>query len=87
MPMGYSKFRKVFKQVTGLSPNQYYLNLRLNKAKALLVNTDLSIVEISNLTGFENLFYFSNYFKKKNGVSPILYRNNKRNTNIYSLKS
>ena len=82
LPMGYSKFRKVFKQVTGLSPNQYYLNIRLEKAKNLLINTDLSVVEISTLTGFENLFYFSNYFKKKNGVSPILYRSSKRKRNM-----
>lgn len=74
LPMGYSKFRKVFKQKTGLSPNQYYLELRLNKAKALLKTTDLNIIEISHLTGFETLFYFSALFKKKNGVSPKFYR-------------
>lgn len=74
LPMGYSKFRKVFKQVTGLSPNKYYLEIRLNKAKALLLNTDLSLIKISHLTGFETPYYFSTYFKKKYGVSPIAYR-------------
>ena len=74
LPMGYSKFRKVFRQETGLSPNQYYLEMRLNKAKSLLMTTDLNIVEISHLTGFETLFYFSALFKKKNGVSPKFYR-------------
>jgi AraC-like DNA-binding protein len=74
LPMGYSKFRKVFKQVTGLSPNQYYLEIRLNKAKALLISTDLSLVKISHLTGFETPFYFSTYFKKKYGMPPIVFR-------------
>lgn len=74
LPMGYSKFRKVFKQMTGFTPNQYYLEMRLNKAKSLLISTDLNIVEISHLTGFETLFYFSALFKKKNGVSPKFYR-------------
>lgn len=74
LPMGYSKFRKAFKQSTGESPNQYHLNLRLNRAKSLLSTTALSINEVAVQTGFESLFYFSKLFKKKNGVSPRTYR-------------
>lgn len=86
LPMGYSKFRRVFKEITGLSPNQYYLNLRLNKAKALLITTDLSILDIAQLTGFETPFYFSRFFKKKSGVPPAYYRSNKRKINQSSPK-
>jgi AraC-like DNA-binding protein len=75
IPMSYSKFRQAFKKTTGLSPNQYYLNIRLNKAKELLNSTSLSINEIAYHTGFESIFYFSKLFKKKNGVSPRDYRN------------
>jgi len=74
IPMSYSKFRQAFKKATGLSPNQYYLDIRLNKAKALLISTSLSVNEISYHTGFESIFYFSKLFKKKNGVSPKDYR-------------
>lgn len=74
LPMGYSKFRKAFKQSTGESPNQYHLNLRLNKAKDLLTSTGLNINEVANQTGFDSVFYFSKLFKKKNGVSPKFYR-------------
>jgi AraC-like DNA-binding protein len=74
LPMGYSRFRKAFKELTGQSPNQYHLNLRLSKAKDLLINTNLSINEISFKTGFESVFYFSKLFKKKNQVSPKFYR-------------
>lgn len=74
LPMGYSKFRKAFKQSTGESPNQYHLNLRLNRAKGLLSTTALSINEVAAQTGFESLYYFSKLFKKKNGVSPRTYR-------------
>jgi len=73
--MSYSKFRQAFKKSTGLSPNQYYLNIRLNKAKELLTSTSLNINEIAYHTGFESIFYFSKLFKKKNGVSPKDYRN------------
>jgi AraC-like DNA-binding protein len=76
IPMSYSKFRQEFKKATGLSPNQYYLNVRLNKAKELLSATSLSINEIAYHTGFESIFYFSKLFKKKNGISPKDYRNN-----------
>lgn len=74
LPMGYSAFRKSFKQLTGHSPNQYHLNLRLNRAKDLLNSTILNINEIALQTGFESVFYFSKLFKKKHGVSPRSYR-------------
>jgi AraC-like DNA-binding protein len=77
IPMSYSKFRQAFKETTGFSPNQYYLNIRLNKAKELLTATALSINEIAYHTGFESIFYFSKLFKKKNGISPSDYRNAK----------
>lgn len=74
LPMSYSKFRKMFKQATGESPNQYHLNLRLDKARELLSTTNLNITEIAYHLGFESVFYFSKLFKKKNGVSPKSYR-------------
>lgn len=78
LPVSYSKFRKVFKQVTGESPNQYYLNLRLKKAMTLLDATHLSVNEIAYQTGFESVFYFSKLFKKKNGLSPSAWREQKK---------
>lgn len=74
LPMGYSKFRKAFKTICGISPNQYHLNLRLDKAKDLLVATNLTINQIADQTGFDSAFYFSRLFKKRNGISPKCYR-------------
>src|SRR3546814_4490408 len=45
-PISYSSFRKSFKRITGESPNQYHLNLRLNKAEELLKTTHLTVTEI-----------------------------------------
>ncbi|HEY4337380.1 MAG TPA: AraC family transcriptional regulator [Puia sp.] len=74
LPMSYSKFRKIFKEVTGEAPNQYHLNLRLDKARELLSTTNLNVTEVAYSLGFDSVFYFSRLFKNKNGVSPKSYR-------------
>jgi len=74
LPMSYSKFRKLFKEVTGEAPHQYHLNLRLEKACELLSTTNLTVSEVAYNLGFETVLYFSKLFKKKNGVSPKSYR-------------
>lgn len=74
LAIGYSKFRKLFKQSTGQSPNQYHINLRLDKAKELLSTTNLNVTEVAYQLGFDSVFYFSRLFKKKNGVSPKSFR-------------
>jgi AraC-like DNA-binding protein len=72
--MSYTSFRRLFKQHTGLSPNQYLLDLRIRKAQVLLTNTTLSIQSISEETGFDSSFYFSRFFKQRTGLSPLNYR-------------
>jgi AraC-like DNA-binding protein len=74
LAIGYSKFRKMFKEATGHSPNQYHIDLRLDKARELLTATNLNVTEIAYQLGFESVYYFSRLFKKKNGVSPKSYR-------------
>ncbi len=73
-PISYSKFRKTFKKITGKSPNQYHLDLRLYKAKELLANTKMSIKEVGYHTGFDSPYYFSRLFKAKFEVSPKSFR-------------
>lgn len=75
LPMGYSKFRTEFKKISGQSPHEYHLTLRLEKAKELLHSTSLNINEIAYQTGFDSEYYFSKFFKKKVGISPKFYRN------------
>jgi len=74
LPMGYSAFRKSFKKITGLSPNQYYLDIRLKKAIELMGSTKLNFKEIAHKTGFESPFYFSKFFKKRYGIGPKEFR-------------
>jgi len=72
--VGYSWFRKMFKEYTGVSPAQYQLQQRLLKAKELLTTTSLSIAEIAYKLGFENAGQFATFFKKKEGVTPSKFR-------------
>ncbi|XWW44475.1 helix-turn-helix transcriptional regulator [Fibrella sp. USSR17] len=72
--VSYVWFRKAFKEVVGVSPGQYHLNLRLEKASLLLRETTLSVSDISHQTGFDSLVYFSRIFKKKMNATPSDYR-------------
>lgn len=60
----------VFKSYTGMTPYQYFLHLKVNKAKEMLEAGELSIKEIAYTLAFEDQYYFSRLFKKKTGVSP-----------------
>ena len=67
-------FRRIFKEVTGLPPQQFLLHSRLNKAAELLKSTRSSVKEIAALSGWDNVFYFSRLFRQKYYISPIQYR-------------
>jgi AraC-like DNA-binding protein len=67
-------FRRVFKEHTGLSPYQYYLQIRIHRAKEMLLGTTLSIKQIAAALHFETPFHFSTVFKKKTGMSPSQWR-------------
>lgn len=65
-----------FRICTGLTPMQYLLSARLNESKILLRDTSLNISQIAQQCGFENVYYFSNCFRKATGISPSQYRKN-----------
>lgn len=72
--IGYSYFRKMFKSYTGVSPHKYHLELRIMRAKELLLATDKSVKEISYDLGFQSIHYFSRLFKNKVGKNPTEFR-------------
>lgn len=78
--ISYSKFRRDFKNQTGLAPLQYHLLLKIEKAKELLTHSELKAKEISYNLGFESDHYFNRLFKQKTGISPIQFRAQRRAT-------
>ena len=69
------RFNDLFKGQYGITPNTYLTDLKLNAAKALLVNNSVSVKEIAELCGFEDSYYFSKLFKKHTNLTPTQFRN------------
>ena len=66
-----SYFRRIFKEVYGVSPIQYATDLKMKKAKELLKSDFYKIGDIATLTGYKNIYHFSKAFKQSVGVSPL----------------
>ena len=68
--VGYTRLLSIFRQYTGLTPYQYYLQLRIHRARELLRQPGVTVKEVSARMNFENQYYFSRLFKKKTGMTP-----------------
>ena len=67
-------FMTRFTRVTGTSFHNYIISLRISRAKELLVDTTLSLAQISLMVGFNSVEHFSRLFYKVVGVQPELFR-------------
>ena len=77
--VGRSKLYMQFKQMTGLTPNEFILKIKLDEAMSLLKNhPELNISEISIRLGFSSPRYFSKSFKAFFGVAPQTVRSRKK---------
>ena len=72
---------RLFKKETGYSLMNYIIKKRIETAKDLLVNTNLSVNIISDKVGYGNYSYFTRLFKKETGVTPLDYRKKKKQSN------
>lgn len=65
---------RAFKSAVGQSPHQYVLARRIERAKELLRNTDLPVVDVALSSGFSSQSHLSHWFIRQVGVSPAVYR-------------
>lgn len=65
---------RLFRKNTGMTPGNYFMHLRLEKAKGLLTDTGESISSVADICGFDSPAYFSNVFTAREGVSPRAFR-------------
>lgn len=63
-------FSRTFKVSTGLSPHQYVIQRRVGKAKRLLVNTDLPLIEIAYLCGFADQIHLAKHTRRLLRTTP-----------------
>lgn len=76
MLSSYSKyhFSRIFKEHTGLSPNEYIIKVRIENSKYFLKNTLLPLAVIATKCGFCNQQYFCKIFKSREKITPIKYK-------------
>ena len=65
---------RYFKEHFHITLSQYVTYLRLEHAKQMLQETDISVTEVAMQSGYQNISYFIRSFKKTYGVSPLKYR-------------
>lgn len=65
---------KLFKDIVGVTIQDYLISFRINKAKEMMKDRQLSIGDISRSVGYDNPLIFSKIFKKVNGMAPSKYR-------------
>jgi AraC family transcriptional regulator, carnitine catabolism transcriptional activator len=64
------QLERLFREHLGDSPSNFYLRLRLDRARRLLQQTDMSIMEVSTACGFESASHFSRTYRARFGASP-----------------
>jgi AraC-like DNA-binding protein len=72
--ISYSWFRKVFKDYTGFAPAKYFQELKLRKAKQMLISSSNTVKEIAYMLDFNSTEHFFSLFKKTTGFTPLEYR-------------
>lgn len=69
-------FARLFREATGLTPHQYVVICRIERAKRLLRDTKWPIIDISHQVGFTDQSYFTAVFRKHVAMTPKAYRDN-----------
>ncbi|HEV7300866.1 MAG TPA: AraC family transcriptional regulator [Tepidisphaeraceae bacterium] len=72
--LSYERFRKIFRQRTGISPGEYRIRRRIDRARVLIAQDRLSNKEVAYQLGYADPFTFSKQFKQVVGVSPEMFR-------------
>ncbi|MDQ8733812.1 AraC family transcriptional regulator [Paenibacillus sp. LHD-38] len=73
-PVSRSRLFRLFKETTGYSIKRFLNEYRLNKAKGLLAQTSLPMIDVAGQTGFGDLSHFFHQFRTSTGMTPMSYR-------------
>ena len=71
-------FARAFKASTGVAPYQWQLRARIDRAKALLLQTDASLEDVAGRTGFADAVHFGRTFRRLTGATPATWRRSRK---------
>ncbi len=74
IPHDYSKLSNLFSEVEGISIEKYYIQLKIERVKELIMYDELSLSEIADLLHYSSVAHLSNQFKKVTGFSPTFFK-------------
>ena len=74
--MSVSKLKLLFREKSGGGAVNYFIEMKIEKAKELILDGQMNFSEIAQSLGFKSLHYFSRLFKKTSGLSPSEFKNN-----------
>lgn len=69
--------RRLFREFHGVSPVRYLQDLRINRAKELLLSENCTVTDAASRCGYGSLYYFSEAFRARTGVTPSAFRERK----------
>lgn len=70
-------FVRVFREIVGMPPKQFILRTRIDQAESLLRHSEMTVGQVAESLGYNNIFFFSKQFKDKTGLTPTAYRRRK----------
>lgn len=73
--VGRTYLSRIFKEATGNSPVNYWINAKMKEAKKLIREQNLNVTQISEALGFTSIHHFTRMFKRISGMSPTAYKN------------
>jgi AraC-like DNA-binding protein len=77
-----SHFTLLFRKATGMSPLDYFIRLKMEKACITLDNSNMKVKNIAAMIGYDDPYYFSRLFKKYMNMSPLRYRSQRENKTV-----
>lgn len=72
-------YSDMFKKTYGLSATEYLAQIRMTRAKQLMLGSDRALKDVAHMVGYKDEFYFSRKFKKEIGLSPSAYIKTRKN--------
>lgn len=81
------QLERVFHASLGKSPSKFYIDLRMGRARELLVDTELSVAEIADICGYESASHFSRFYRRTFRESPVVTRRSEKQREPLTLRT